>query len=86
MTLRAETTYEYTFRDPYLYYCKEHECFRATDSHEDSVLLAGVSQERLNAFISCYMNYVLDNQELQEYFDNAIKSENKKEYKEETYD
>ncbi len=72
MPLKTETTVEYYFNNPYIYYCKEHDCFRFTDSHEDSIVLANVTQERVNAFISCYMNYVLDNQELQEYFDNAI--------------
>ena len=82
MTLRSETTVEYTFSDPYIYYCKENDCFRFTDSHEDSIVLANVTQERVNAFISCYMNYVLDNQELQEYFDNAIADKKYSEEKE----
>ena len=72
MTLRAETTVEYRFRDAYIYYCKEHKCFRFTDDHEDSVLLAGVTQKNINDFIENYFEYVLDNEELSEYFKNAL--------------
>jgi hypothetical protein len=58
MSLSPETTYEYHFRDPYLYYCKEHECLRVTDSHEDSVLLSGLSEKDLDTFIEHYNKYV----------------------------
>ena len=72
MTLRAETTYEYRFKDAYMYYCEHHDCLRVTDDHEDSVLLAGVTQKNINDFIECYFEYVLDNTELAEYFKNAL--------------
>ena len=68
MTLRAETTYEYRFRDAYIYYCENHDCLRVTDDHEDSVLLAGVTQKNINDFIECYFEYVLDDVPLKEYF------------------
>ena len=68
MTLRAETTYEYRFRDACLYYCEAHDCLRVTDDHEDSVLLAGVTQKNINDFIECYFEYVLDDVPMKEYF------------------
>ncbi len=68
MTLRPETTYEYRFRDAYLYYCKEHECLRVTDDHEDNVLLGNITQENINDFIECYFEYVLDDTPMVEYF------------------
>jgi hypothetical protein len=68
MTLKAETTYEYRFRDAYLYYCEHHDCLRVTDDHEDSVLLAGVTKENINDFIECYFEYILDDAPLKEYF------------------
>ena len=68
MTLKAETTYEYRFRDAYLYYCEHHDCLRVTDDHEDSVLLAGVTKKNINDFIECYFEYILDDAPLKEYF------------------
>ena len=68
MTLRPETTYEYRFRDAYIYYCANHECLRVTDDHEDSVLLAGVSKKNINDFIECYFEYILDDTPMKEYF------------------
>jgi len=68
MTLKAETTYEYRFRDAYLYYCEHHDCLRVTDDHEDSVLLTGVSKKNINDFIECYFEYILDDVPMKEYF------------------
>ena len=68
MTLRPELTYEFRFRDAYLYYCKEHECLRVTDDHEDNVLLGNITQENINNFIECYFEYVLDDAPMKEYF------------------
>ena len=68
MTLRPETTYEYGFRDAYLYYCKEHECLRVTDDHEDNVLLGNITQENINDFIETYFEYVLNDAPMKEYF------------------
>ena len=73
MTLRAETTYEYRFRDACLYYCEAHDCLRVTDDHEDSVLLAGVTQKNINDFIECYFEYILDDAPLKEYFKERLK-------------
>ena len=73
MTLRAETTYEYRFRDACLYYCDAHDCLRVTDDHEDSVLLAGVTQKNINDFIECYFEYILDDAPLKEYFKERLK-------------
>ena len=68
MTLKAETTYEYQFKDAYLYYCRNHDYLRVTEDHEDNVLLAGITQKNINDFIECYFEYVLDDAPLKEYF------------------
>ena len=72
MTLRPELTYEYQFKDAYLYYCAAHDCLRITEDHEDNVLCQGITQKNINDFIECYFEYVLDNAELVEYFKNAL--------------
>ena len=72
MTLRAETTVEYRFREPYLFFCKHHDTLGISEAHEDSVQLTGITQENINDFIATYFEYVLDNEELAEYFKNAI--------------
>ena len=79
MPLRTETTVEYYFDNAYLYYCKQHDCFRVSNNHEDSVLLNGVEQKDIDDFISNYIGYVLDNDELKEAFDKAAKSSRLKE-------
>jgi len=63
MSLHPETTYEYYFRNPSLYYCKEHNCLRVTDDHEDSVLLNGLSEENIDTFIKYYQINVKDKKE-----------------------
>ena len=63
MSLSPETTYEYHFRDAYLYYWKEHNCLRVTDDHEDSVLLAGITEEDIDTFIKYYQINVKDKKE-----------------------
>ena len=68
MTLRSETTVEYHFKEPYLFYCKHHDTLGVSEAHEDSVQLSGVTQENINDFIKTYFEYVLDNAELVEYF------------------
>ena len=72
MTLRSETTVEYHFKEPYLFFCKHHDTLGISEAHEDSVQISGVTQENINDFISTYFEYVLDNAELLEYFKNAI--------------
>ena len=73
MTLKSDTTVEYYFNNAYLYYCKQHDCLRCSNDHEDSVLCNGVTEDRVNNFISNYIGYVLDNDELKEAFDNSLK-------------
>ena len=73
MTLRSDTTVEYYFDSAFMYYCKQHECLRVSNNHEDSVLCSGVTQDRVNNFVSNYIGYVLDNEELKEAFDNSLK-------------
>jgi hypothetical protein len=68
MPLRTETTVEYYFDNAYLYYCKQHDCFRVSNNHEDSVLLNGIEQKDINNFIENYFEYVLEDEELKGYF------------------
>ena len=68
MTLRSETTVEYTFKDAYLFYCKHHDTLGISESHGDSVQLTGVTQENINEFIKTYFEYVLDDAPMVEYF------------------
>ena len=73
MPLRTETTVEYYFDNAYLFYCKQHDCFRFSNNHEDSVLLNGIKQEDVNDFISNYISYVLDNDDLKDQFEQSLK-------------
>ena len=73
MTLRSETTVEYHFKEPYLFYCKHHDCLRVSNNHEDSVLFNGVEQKDIDFFISNYIEYVLEEPELKEAFDKVAK-------------
>ena len=68
MPLKTETTVEYYFNKPYMYYCQHHDCLRVSENHEDSVLLNGISQSTLNNFIENYFEYVLDDVPMKEYF------------------
>ena len=68
MPLRTETTVEYYFDKAYLFYCSTHDCFRVSNNHEDSVLLSGVQQGDVDNFISNYIEYVLDDAPMKEYF------------------
>ena len=72
MTLRSETTVEYHFNDPYLFFCKHHSTLGISESHGDSVQLNGVTEKNINDFIKTYFEYVLDNAELVEYFKDAL--------------
>ena len=72
MTLRAETTVEYYFKEPYLFFCKHHDTLGISEAHGDSVQLNGISSENINDFIKTYFEYVLENEELAEYFKNAL--------------
>ncbi len=68
MPLRTETTVEYYLDKAYLFYCKQHECLRVSNNHEDSVLFNGVEQKDINNFIENYIEYVLEDKELKGYF------------------
>ena len=76
MPLRTETTVEYYFDNAYLYYCKQHDCFRFSNNHEDSVLLNGVTQQDVNNFIQNYIEYVLEDTYLKEEFKASAKEDN----------
>ena len=73
MTLRSDTTVEYYFDNAYLYYCKQHDCLRCSNNHEDSVLLSGVEQGDIDKFISSYIEYVLEDTELRDAFKASVK-------------
>ena len=79
MPLKTETTVEYYFDSAFMYYCKEHECLRVSNNHEDSVLCNGITQDRVNNFVSNYIGYVLDNEKLKEAFDNSLKEKDAEE-------
>lgn len=66
MPLRTETTYEYYFSNASLYYCKDHDCLRVCNDHEDSVLLNGIERKDVNYFIEKYIEYVLEQDECSE--------------------
>ena len=73
MPLRSTTTVEYDFNNAYLYYCKDHNCFRVSDNHEDSVLLNGVTPKDVNDFIANYFEYGLEDEELKDHFRRALR-------------
>ena len=73
MPLRTETTVEYYFDKAYLFYCSTHDCLRVSNNHEDSVLLQGITQKDVNEFISSYISYVLDNDDLKDQFEQSLK-------------
>tara|TARA_R100000742_G_C4210498_1_gene37010 strand:- start:19 stop:285 length:267 start_codon:yes stop_codon:yes gene_type:complete len=73
MPLKTETTVEYYFNNPYIYYCKEHDCLRVSEHHEDSILCNGISRKTMDFFIADYIEYVLEDTELQKAFETACK-------------
>ena len=73
MPLRTETSYEYYFDRAYLFYCKQHDCFRVSDNHEDSVCLNGITSENVNDFIANYFEYALEDKDLKDHFRKALK-------------
>lgn len=79
MPLKTETTVEYYFDKAYLYYCKQHDCFRVSNNHEDSVLLNGVEQADVDSFISNYIEYVIEDTDLRDAFKAAVKKQLAKE-------
>jgi len=68
MPLRSETTVEYFFDKPYMFFCKHHDTLGISDNHEDSVQINGVSQDNINTFIEHYFEYVLEDTPMKEYF------------------
>ena len=86
MTLRSETTVEYYFKEPYLFFCKHHNTLGISEAHGDSVQLEGVDQDNINDFIKTYIQYVLDNTELYEYFKNSLADKEYSEKSEELTD
>ena len=60
MTLTFESTHEYVFDKPSMFYCKDHNMLRVVDNYSDSVMISGVTQETIEEFISGYNKYVLE--------------------------
>ena len=58
MPLTYESTHEYCFKDASIYFCKEHDCLRITEGYEDSVLINGITEEKVDEFIKFYNKYV----------------------------
>ena len=79
MPLKSETTVEYYFNNPYIYYCKEHNCLRISEHHEDSVICNGIDRKTIEYFISNYIDFVLNNDELKEAFKEALEDETEEE-------
>jgi len=75
MPLKTETTVEYYFNNPYLYYCEAHACLRVSENHEDSILCNGVRTKDINNFIENYIEYVLEDTDLKEAFKASVKGE-----------
>jgi len=86
MTLRSETTVEYYFKEPYLFFCKHHDTLGISEAHGDSVQLNGVTQESINYFIQTYFDLVLENEELTQYFKDALADKEYSEKSEELTD
>ena len=79
MPLKSETTVEYYFDKAYLYYCKQHDCFRVSNNYEDSLLLNGVEQGDVDNFISNYIEYVLEDTDLRDAYKASVKRQLAKE-------
>ena len=79
MPLRTETTVEYYFDKAYLFYCKQHDCFRFSNNHEDSVLLQGVEQGDVDNFICSYIEYILEDTDLRDAYKASVKRQLAKE-------
>ncbi len=79
MTLRSETTVEYYFKEPYLFYCKHHDTLGISEAHGDSVQLNGISSKNINDFIKTYFDLVLDDQPMLEYFKERLERVEEKE-------
>ena len=79
MTLRSETTVEYFFDKPYMFFCKHHDTLGISEAHGDSVQLNGVTQENIHDFIKTYFEYVLDDQLMLNYFKERLANEDRDE-------
>ena len=79
MPLRTETTIEYYLDNAYLFYCKQHECLRVSNNHEDSILLNGVEQADVDNFICNYIEYVIEDTDLKDAYKAAVKRQLAKE-------
>ena len=65
MPLTYESTHEYHFKDANMYFCKEHDCLRITEGYEDSILINGITEEKVDEFIKFYNKYVKKNENLE---------------------
>ena len=56
-----------------MYYCQHHDCLRVADASGDSILHNDIPQDVINDFISNYIGYVLDNDDLKDQFQQSLK-------------
>jgi len=65
MPLTYESTHEYHFKDASMFFCQEHDCLRITEGYEDSILINGITEEKVDDFIKFYNKYVKKNENLE---------------------
>ena len=73
MPLKSETTVEYYFNKPYMYYCQHHDCLRVADASGDSILHNNLQKDVINTFIENYIEYVLEDTDLKDQFEKSLK-------------
>ena len=73
MPLKSETTVEYYFNKPYMYYCQHHDCLRVADASGDSILHNNLQKDVINTFIENYIEYVLEDTDLKDQFEKSLR-------------
>ena len=52
MALSFETTHEYYIKDPTMFYCQEHHGLCISQDYEDTLRIAGVSDQAIIKFVN----------------------------------
>ena len=52
MTLSFETTHEYYIKEPTMFYCQEHNGLCITQDYEDTLRIAGVTDDAIIKFVN----------------------------------
>ena len=63
MALTFDSTHEYHFQRPSMYYCADHETLRICNNFEDSILVSGIEKKDIDEFFKGYKKYVLKEEE-----------------------